>query len=100
MSESPKPVLVFFATNDCPRAKWKRRTRVLKINSDPGDTHPDGVLGVVLGSIVHSTFGIAYFVEWDPGKGIPELVAEKKLTPASPQPQSAAKPSRKKSDGQ
>jgi len=100
MSERAKPLLVFFATNDCPGAKWKRRTRVLKVNSDPGDSQPDETLGVIMGSIVHTTFGIAYFVEWDTGKGIPELVAEKKLTPASPPPQSAAKPSRKKPDAQ
>lgn len=43
------------------------RTRVVKINSVPGDTHADGTPGVILGSIVHPEImdgAICYFVEW------------------------------------
>jgi hypothetical protein len=42
-------------------------TRVTKVNSEPGDTRPDGVPGVVLGSISHPEVmdGIMlYFIEW------------------------------------
>jgi hypothetical protein len=94
MSERRKPLVFFFATNDCPRAKWKRRTRVSKANSESGDEQPDGTLGVVVGSIGHPTFDVAYFVEWDTAQGTPELVAEKKLTAAPSRQQSAPKTSK------
>jgi hypothetical protein len=44
-------------------------TTVVKVNSEPGDTHPDGTPGVILGSISHpDAFNgmIGYFVEWAP----------------------------------
>lgn len=42
-------------------------TRVVKRNSEPGDTNADGVPGVVLGSISHPKVGdgaVMYFIEW------------------------------------
>ena len=87
MSERTKPFGVFFATNDCPAAKWKRRSRVMKANSEPGDSHPNGTLGQVIGSIGHPTLGVAYFVEWDTERGVHVLLAEKNLAePASRPP--------------
>lgn len=40
-------------------------SRVRKVASDPGDTHQDGALARVLGSIHHPQVGFGYFVEWD-----------------------------------
>lgn len=43
-------------------------SRVRKVNSEPGDAHPDGSLGTVLSSISHpEVMGgmVAYFVAWD-----------------------------------
>ncbi len=45
-------------------------TRVLKCNSRPGETYPDGTSGTVLGSIGDPGRGIGYFVEWDPHRKI------------------------------
>jgi hypothetical protein len=84
MTESTRPLVSPFFTNDCPSAKWKRRARVMKANSEPDDTHPNGTLGMIVGSIGHPIHGIAYFVEWDTELGIPALMAEKHL--AAPQP--------------
>lgn len=45
-------------------------TEVVKVNSEPGDGHPDGTEGIVVGSIgpaYMEKFGrdmLAYFVEW------------------------------------
>lgn len=46
--------------------------RIVKQNSEPGDSHSDGAQGVVLGSIASppeliEKFGakFAYFIEWD-----------------------------------
>ena len=97
MSERTKPLGVFFATNDCPAAKWKRRARVMKTNSEPDDAHPNGTLGNVIGSIGHPTLGVAYFVEWDTARGIHVLLAEKNLAePASRPPKVVKAPSRAK----
>lgn len=43
-------------------------TRVRKVRSEPGDGHPDGALGTVLGSISDPCVrdGVPmYFIEWD-----------------------------------
>ncbi len=40
-------------------------TRVCKINSEGNDTHRDGALATILGSVRHPVDGFAYFVEWD-----------------------------------
>lgn len=76
-------------------------TRVVKQNSQPGDGHPDGSTGTILGD-----FGIIgiegarslqskgvsdatpdehfYFVEWDDFVGIPVGTRGKKLRPMDP----------------
>lgn len=43
-------------------------TRIMKCNSESGDSRPDGVLGTVLGSLSHPDIQggkVFYFVEWD-----------------------------------
>lgn len=48
---------------------WRNGTRVVKQNSEPGDSTPDGTMGTVLGSMRHPDptwkGALAYFVEWD-----------------------------------
>lgn len=47
---------------------WKNGTRIVKTNSEPGDGHPDGTPGTILGSIASAAVqdgAICYFVEWD-----------------------------------
>jgi hypothetical protein len=46
-------------------------TRIVKVNSEPGDAHPDGTPGVILGSISHPAIwdgAVCYFVEWAPAR--------------------------------
>ena len=41
---------------------------IRKVNSEPGDAHPDGTCGVVLGSFRDATVrdgALVYFIEWD-----------------------------------
>ena len=47
----------------------QNHARVVKVNSEAGDTHPDGTPGVVLGSMSHPDIRggeVMYFVEWAP----------------------------------
>lgn len=42
-------------------------TVVIKRNSEPGDAHPDGTRGVILGSIKDPRkTALLYFIEWEP----------------------------------
>lgn len=47
-------------------------TRVRKTATEPKDTHQDGALATVLGSVSEPSVGVSYFVEWDddPGKAV------------------------------
>jgi hypothetical protein len=48
---------------------WRNGTKVVKVNSEEGDGHPDGTPGVVLGSISHPEVHggmVFYFIEWGP----------------------------------
>lgn len=40
-------------------------TRIVKTNSESGDSNPDGSMGTVLGSMHADELGLAYFIEWD-----------------------------------
>jgi hypothetical protein len=52
-------------------------TRVRKINSKPDDTHRDGALATILGSLaVPESSHIGYFVEWDDLPGVPVAIAD------------------------
>lgn len=44
-------------------------TLVIKTNSQPNDTTPDGVEGKILGSMFHASVGYFYFVEWTTTQG-------------------------------
>lgn len=60
----------FYISLEAPGA-FPNGTEVIKVNSEPGDGHPDGTEGVVIGSIgpqYMEKFGrdmLAYFVEWN-----------------------------------
>lgn len=55
-------------------------TRVMKCNSEETDTHQDGALCTVVGSIEMSDTGkLAYFVEWDDMKGIAVGIAAHRI---------------------
>lgn len=68
--EDPDDTTVaFYVTLEAPGA-LPNGTEVVKVNSEPGDGHPDGTEGIVVGSIgpaYMEKFGrdmLAYFVEW------------------------------------
>jgi hypothetical protein len=67
----------------------------MKANSEPDDTHPNGTLGMIVGSIGHPIHGVAYFVEWDTTLGIPALMADKHLAAPPSLLQTVAKGSTK-----
>ena len=52
-------------TQDQAAGALSNGTRVRKIKSEPGDTHPIGSLATVLGSLGLPDIGYGYFVEWD-----------------------------------
>ena len=61
-------------------------TRIEKVNSEPGDGHPDGAVGTVIGSIGPAVIPgfpdrYVYFVVWDeaPGAGLPVGIRELKV---------------------
>lgn len=62
-----------------PKAKFRNGRRIIKANSEPGDTNPNGAGGVVLGSIGHDAVGVAYFVVWDTHPQDPRFIVEYKL---------------------
>jgi hypothetical protein len=59
------PPYTGFHTRDEAPGAMRNGTRVGKINSTPQDSHQDGALATILGSMRHPEHGIAYFVEWD-----------------------------------
>lgn len=57
-------------------------TRIVKIWMEPGDRHPIGAEGTILGSIGHPKLdNIAYFVEWDTLPRHAVAVIERKISP-------------------
>lgn len=54
-------------------------TRMSKVRSEPGDTHPVGCICTVLGSIGNLEIGVGYFVEWDLHPGFASFVISKKV---------------------
>jgi hypothetical protein len=57
-------------------------SRVYKTASAPGDTHQDGALATVLGSICNPRVGYGYFVEWDTHPRAAVFVADYRIKPA------------------
>lgn len=54
-------------------------TRVEKVASEPGDTHQDGAIARILGSIHHPMVGYGYFVAWDTHPRAAVFVAEARV---------------------
>lgn len=59
----------FYMPGEAPGA-LPNGTRIRKVNSEPGDSSPDGALGTVQSSVENTTdqfpgCRFAYFVEWD-----------------------------------
>jgi hypothetical protein len=55
-------------TRDTATGALPSKTRVRKVNSEPGDGQVNGVMGTVLGSISHPDVlggATCYFIEWD-----------------------------------
>lgn len=70
MSFGPEPGWEGYFTRHQADGAIPNGTRIIKVHDEPGDAHPRGALGTVLGSMVSppevahlSEF--AYFVEWD-----------------------------------
>jgi hypothetical protein len=59
-------------------------SRVRKVRSEPRDTHQDGALATVLGSIEApgAGDGIGYFVAWDDAPRAAVLVGDRRIAPA------------------
>ncbi len=53
---------------------WPIGTRVAKIHSAPGDTHPDGAQARVIGSAGPADGRFGYMVVWDDLPGVPVFV--------------------------
>jgi len=54
-------------------------TRIVKVKTEDGDTHPVGSEGAVLGSIGSRSLGIMYFVEWDAAPSVAVAVIAWKI---------------------
>ncbi len=44
---------------------WRNGTRIRKVKAEPGDVHPIGTHGTVVGSLNHPELGLGYIVAWD-----------------------------------
>lgn len=76
------------------KGRWPKGTRVKKINSRPGDCHPDGAPGTIVGALGPLSaseraelimVGMAeeveclYWVEWDDLPGMPTGIADYRI---------------------
>lgn len=75
------PGYVGLFTRNQEKGALENGCRVSKINSVPGDAHPNGSEAVVLGSVGHPSAGVVYFVEWDATPGVAVGVAAHRITP-------------------
>ncbi|MFQ5874778.1 MAG: hypothetical protein ACE5JL_13425 [Dehalococcoidia bacterium] len=73
---------VLFTTDQAPGA-IPNGTRVEKINSEPGDGHPDGTTGRVIGSVAVEDPRLparyVYFVEWVDLPAVPVAVGDNRI---------------------
>ena len=56
--------------------------RIVKVMSEPGDTHPLGAMGTVLGSFRHPKAPaglVLYFIEWDANPRVAVAVIGNKI---------------------
>ena len=59
--------------------------RVVKVMTVKGDTHENGALATVLGSLLAPDGRFAYFVEWDDLPGLPVGICWNRITPVEAQ---------------
>lgn len=78
-----EPGWVGMFTRDRAEGALPNGTRVVKVNSEEGDGHPDGTPGVILGSVVAPGLGIGYFVSWAPRPRVVVFTADFKIRKAS-----------------
>jgi hypothetical protein len=67
-----------FVTDQYPGA-YPNGSLIIKTTSEPGDAHPVGTLGTVLGSMGHPKVGIGYFVEWQDMPRVAVFVQQGKI---------------------
>lgn len=67
-----------FTRDEAPGA-FPNGTRVFKSQSEPGDSHPTGTMGTILGSMAAPDIPKIYFVEWDPNPRVAIAVVETKI---------------------
>ena len=72
------PSKAFDPNQQAPGA-WPKDTLVEKAEDKPGDMHPKGTRGRVVGSIYHPEVGFGYFVLFDSPLGLPVFVRESRL---------------------
>lgn len=75
-----------FTRNQAPGA-YPNGTRIVKVETEHGDTNPVGAMGTVLGSLQHPRYpemGIGYFIEWDRTPRCAVLVVAWKIRLHSP----------------
>ena len=71
-------VEVVFSPDEAPGA-LRNGTRVQKVNTVAGDTHYDGALATVRGSIGPALGTFGYWVVWDDMPGLPVFIAGERL---------------------
>jgi hypothetical protein len=70
-----------FTRDEYPGA-LRNGTRIVKVLTLPGDAHPVGTRGVVLGSMGHPEVGLGYFVEWETKTRVAVFVEANKIDAA------------------
>lgn len=79
---------VVFTRNEA-KGALPNGTRICKTCSQPGDTHPDGTQGTVIGSMgpvfipEFPNDAYFYFVEWDSLPGLPCGIAQHRIARVS-----------------
>lgn len=71
-------MIVQFTTDEYPGA-MPNGTIVAKCNGEPHDTHLDGALATVIGSIGYGGKVVGYFVEWNDCPEVPVFIAAHRL---------------------
>lgn len=63
---------------------YRNGSRVVKVKAESGDAHPVGTMATVLGSVMHPSAGLAYFVEWDDTPRVATAVVSFKIKLVEP----------------
>lgn len=65
-----------------PEGSFQPGDRVIKVESEPHDTHKIGDKGVITACLHHPAVGVAYGVTWDDMPGVSVLTVGWKVGPA------------------